>query len=106
MLLISPPWTDLAAALSGKLQTDEAHRILYATDASVYRELPLAVAFPRSEADVVACIRFAAKHKIAVTPRAGGTSLAGQAIGAGLVVDVSKYLTKILEINIQENYVV
>ena len=98
------PWDLLADRLDGELYDDATHRILYATDASVYRELPRAVAVPRSEADVVACIRFAAEHRLPVTPRAGGTSLAGQAVGAGLVVDVSKHLRKIVEIRPGEGY--
>lgn len=106
MPLPSPPWSDLAAAITGDLQTDEGHRILYSTDASVYRERPLAVVFPRSTADIVACVRFAGKHQVPLTPRAGGTSLAGQAIGGGLVVDVSRHLNNILEINEAEDYAV
>lgn len=102
----TPPWSELAASLAGELHHDEAHRILYATDASVYRELPLAVAFPASEADIVACVRFCARHKIGLTPRAGGTSLAGQAVGTGLIVDVSKHLRSILEINAEAGYAV
>ncbi len=99
-------WTFLRNTLTGELETGEPHRILYATDASVYREMPLAVAFPRSEADVVACVNFAREAGISITPRAGGTSLAGQAVGAGLVVDVSRYLTNILEIDTEAGYAV
>jgi FAD/FMN-containing dehydrogenase/Fe-S oxidoreductase len=106
MPLPSPPWSDLAAAITGDLQTDEGHLILYSTDASVYRERPLAVVFPRSTADIVACVRFAAKHQVPLTPRAGGTSLAGQAIGGGLVVDISRHLNNILEINEAAGYAV
>ncbi|MFK8164703.1 MAG: FAD-binding and (Fe-S)-binding domain-containing protein, partial [Lewinella sp.] len=106
MPLPSPPWSDLANAISGDLQTDEGHRILYSTDASVYREKPLAVVFPASTADVVACVQFAARHQLPLTPRAGGTSLAGQAIGSGLIVDVSRRLNNILEINETERYAV
>ncbi len=102
----NPNWQKLAQSLSGDLHQDEAHRILYATDASVYRELPAAVVFPRSEADIVACVAFAAEHDLPITPRAGGTSLAGQATGAGLVVDVSRYLRDIVEINTEEGYTV
>jgi FAD/FMN-containing dehydrogenase/Fe-S oxidoreductase len=100
------PWPNLARTLSGELCTDQLHRILYATDASVYRELPRAVAFPASEDDVLSCVRFAIKHQISITPRAGGTSLAGQAVGSGLIVDVSKFMTDILEINYEEGYAV
>ncbi|NJC26302.1 FAD-binding and (Fe-S)-binding domain-containing protein [Neolewinella antarctica] len=98
--------SDLARRLEGDLRTDEAHRILFATDASVYREKPLAVVFPKSEADIISCVEFAGTHNLPITPRAGGTSLAGQAVGAGLVVDVSKYLREIIEINIEESYAI
>jgi hypothetical protein len=99
-------WQKLARSLSGDLHIDEAHRILYATDASVYRELPTAVVFPRSEADIVACVAFAAEHSLPITPRAGGTSLAGQATGAGLIVDISRYLRDIVEINVEAGYAI
>jgi FAD/FMN-containing dehydrogenase/Fe-S oxidoreductase len=100
------PWSELAAVLSGELHRDEAHRILYSTDASVYRERPLAVVFPASEADLVACVRFCAQHKIGLTPRAGGTSLAGQAVGDGLIVDVSRHLRNIVEIDEEAGYAI
>ena len=102
----APPWSTLAAQLEGELETGELHRILYATDASVYRELPRAVAFPRSEADIVACVNFARQQRLPITPRAGGTSLAGQAVGKGLVVDVSRHLRQIIEINVEEGYAI
>ena len=102
----SPPWSDLAARLTGELMTDDLHRILYATDASVYRELPRAVAFPRSEEDIAACVAFCRDHRLPLTPRAGGTSLAGQAVGDGLVLDVSRHLRRVLEINTEEGYAI
>ncbi len=102
----SPPWQELADALTGDLVTDALHRILFATDASVYRSMPLAVVFPKDEADVIAVVRFAAQYQLAITPRAGGTSLAGQAVGEGIIVDVSRYMTQLLAINIEEGYVV
>ncbi len=100
------PWQKLAESIQGELHLDEAHRILYATDASVYRETPVGVVFPRSEEDIAACVRFAGTHGLSITPRAGGTSLAGQAIGSGLVIDVSRHLTRILEINTAEGYAI
>ncbi|WP_116106904.1 FAD-binding and (Fe-S)-binding domain-containing protein [Lewinella sp. IMCC34191] len=100
------PWPELSTRLQGELETDDLHRILFATDASVYRELPQAVAFPRSEADVVACVDFARTHGLSITPRAGGTSLAGQAVGAGLVVDVSRHMRDIIEINAEAGYAI
>ena len=101
-----PDWSLLANQLEGELETDDLHRILFATDASVYRELPTAVAFPASEEDIVACVKFAGHHGIPITPRAGGTSLAGQAVGSGLVVDVSRHLRAIHEINVKEGYAI
>ncbi|WP_116125231.1 FAD-binding and (Fe-S)-binding domain-containing protein [Lewinella sp. IMCC34183] len=101
-----PPWSELAARLTGELETDDLHRILYATDASVYRELPRAVACPRTEEDIVACVDFCRTHGIPLTPRAGGTSLAGQAVGNGLVLDVSRHLRRILEIDPRAGYAI
>ncbi|TYB76473.1 FAD-binding protein [Bizionia myxarmorum] len=78
---------------------------LYATDASVYRMLPLAVAFPMDEADIKILISFAQKHKTSLIPRTAGTSLAGQCVGTGIVVDVSKYFNQILSFNALEKTV-
>ena len=91
--------------IHGEVKTDSLSRILYSTDASAYREIPLAVAYPKDEADVQEIVRFAAKRHIDLIPRAGGTSLAGQVVGKGLVVDISKYMNRILEINKEEHWV-
>ncbi|NNE01884.1 MAG: FAD-binding oxidoreductase, partial [Eudoraea sp.] len=80
-------------------------KALYATDASVYRKTPLAVAFPKSEEDIRKLILFADQHGIGLIPRAAGTSLAGQCVGEGIVVDVSKHFTKILHLNKEEKSV-
>lgn len=85
--------------IHGEVRTDLLHRILYSTDASAYRETPLAVAFPKDETDVQEIVRYASRNHINLIPRAGGTSLAGQVVGKGLVVDISKYMNHILEIN-------
>jgi FAD/FMN-containing dehydrogenase/Fe-S oxidoreductase len=78
---------------------------LYATDASVYRQLPLAVALPKHEVDIQKIVKFANAQKISLIPRGAGTSLAGQCVGDGIVVDVSKYMNGILEINVEEHWV-
>ena len=96
---------DLTARLEGEVLTDETSRRLYATDASAYRELPLAVAIPRSESDLLELVRFAAKHRTSLIPRTAGTSLAGQVVGAGIVVDLSLHFQKILEVNPAERWV-
>lgn len=98
-------WNELKSKFAGDVFTGETMRILYATDASAYRELPLAVARPQHESDIIELIRFARKMKVTLIPRTAGTSLAGQVVGNGIVVDVSKYMTRILEINPQEKWV-
>ncbi len=96
--------TALKKSLNGDLFTDETTRRLYATDASAYREMPLAVAVPKNEEDLVRLIRFANENGTSVIPRTAGTSLAGQVVGAGIVVDVSKHFTKIIEVNAEEKW--
>ncbi|MFC2152090.1 FAD-binding and (Fe-S)-binding domain-containing protein, partial [Bacteroidota bacterium] len=96
---------ELAQNLKGDLYTDQKTRILYATDASAYRELPLAVARPKNKDDLKKLIAFAHSHNTSLIPRTAGTSLAGQVVGNGIIVDVSKYFTKILELNTQERWV-
>ena len=93
----------LIDSLDGDFQSDELYRSIYATDASVYRKKPLAVAFPKNESDLGKLIAFAKKNKISLVPRTAGTSLAGQCVGPGIIVDVSRYFTKILELNTEEN---
>lgn len=86
----------LEKKLKGELFFDNLHKTLYATDASVYRKIPLAVAYPKNAKDIKVLIAFAAKNNITLIPRTAGTSLAGQCVGDGIVVDVSKYFTDIL----------
>ncbi|MEM8523711.1 MAG: FAD-linked oxidase C-terminal domain-containing protein [Bacteroidota bacterium] len=95
----------LAQSLSGELYYDQLLRVLYATDASVYRELPLAVAIPKNKTDIQKLIAFAQERQTSLIPRAAGTSLAGQCVGNGIVVDISKHFTKILEVNEAEAWV-
>jgi FAD/FMN-containing dehydrogenase/Fe-S oxidoreductase len=96
---------ELGKRLGGDLSFDEVTRMLYATDASVYREMPLAVARPRNAADIRELVLFARKEKVSLIPRAAGTSLAGQCVGTGIVVDISRYMTEILEVNREEHWV-
>ena len=95
----------LARQLKGTLAYDDTLRTVYATDASAYRELPLAVAIPQSVSDLQKLIAFAREHRTALIPRTAGTSLAGQVVGSGIVVDVSQHFTQILEINADEGWV-
>ncbi|WP_017257175.1 FAD-binding and (Fe-S)-binding domain-containing protein [Pedobacter arcticus] len=95
----------LAKSLEGDLFWDQKTLILYATDASAYREMPLAVAIPLNIADLKKLITFVNQEKISLIPRTAGTSLAGQVVGNGIVVDVSKYFNQIIEVNPQEKWV-
>ena len=95
----------LASELDGELHSGQLMRRLYSTDASAYQEMPLAVAIPSSENDLRKLIDFANEHSVGLIPRTAGTSLAGQVVGNGIVVDVSRKFTKILEINADEQWV-
>lgn len=97
--------TELASKLKGDLFTDYPSRLLYATDASVYREVPLAVARPMDKEDIRTLIHFARKFNTSLIPRTAGTSLAGQVVGEGIVVDISKHMTKVLEISKDNKWV-
>lgn len=92
----------LSESLEGTLLYDELHKTIYATDASAYRIMPLAVALPKNEGDIIKLIQFANKNKISLTPRTAGTSLAGQTVGNGIIVDVSKYFTKIVSFDAEK----
>lgn len=81
-------------------------RKLYATDASAYREMPLAVAIPKTKEDLLKIIRFANEQKVSIIPRAAGTSLAGQVVGNGIVVDISEHFRDIIEVNVEERYAI
>ncbi len=95
----------LSRHLTGELKTDNAVRIIYATDASAYREMPLAVAIPKNQEDIKQLISFAQENGVSLIPRTAGTSLAGQVVGSGIVVDVSPFFTTILELNTSESWV-
>jgi FAD/FMN-containing dehydrogenase/Fe-S oxidoreductase len=95
----SSPWAALADRLRGDLLTDEVSRRLYASDASIYEELPAAVARPRDRDDCVALVEHAIRFGVPLIARGAGTSLAGQCVGSGLVVDTSRYMDRIIEID-------
>lgn len=96
---------ELAKQLEGDLFDDITIRTLYATDASAYREMPLAVAIPKNTDDIKKLIAFARQEKTSLIPRTAGTSLAGQVVGNGIIVDVSKNFTRIIELNTAEKWV-
>lgn len=96
---------NLNSQLQGELVNDNLHRIIYATDASAYRELPLAIIYPKSAEDIEKVVLFANQNNITIITRAAGTSLAGQVVGKGIILDVSKYMTSILELNKEEKWI-
>lgn len=95
----SVPLEGLEKQLEGKLFYDHTMRLLYATDASAYKEMPLAVAIPKTKKDIQKIIDFARQHNSSVIPRAAGTSLAGQVVGNGIIVDISQEFTKIISLD-------
>lgn len=95
----------LKTKLKGELHLDETTRRLYATDASSYRQIPLGVCYPQNDDDIKKLISFASENELSIIPRTAGTSLAGQVVGGGIVVDVSRTYTEILEVNTKEKWV-
>ncbi|MFT5377718.1 MAG: FAD/FMN-containing dehydrogenase/Fe-S oxidoreductase [Candidatus Latescibacterota bacterium] len=97
--------TGLREKIRGEVRFDEVARMLYRTDASIYEVEPLGLVVPSNEEDVVELVRLAAEHEVSILPRGGGTSLAGQSVGASIHVDFSKYMNQILELNVEERWV-
>ena len=93
---------DLESNLEGEVRFDRVSRSLYSTDASVYQMEPLGVVVPRSRADVVRAVQIAGRHACSITARGGGTSQAGQAVGAGLQLDTSKYFNRVIDISVND----
>ena len=89
----------------GGLFFDELSKVVYATDASAYREIPFGVAHPKTKGDLKQLIEFAKATNITLIPRGAGTSLAGQVVGDGLVIDFSRYFNRVLEVNVDEKWV-
>ena len=96
---------ELRQRLSGEVRFDPVSRMLYSTDASNYQIEPVGVVIPATQDDVLATIEVAARHGVPLLPRGGGSSLAGQTVGAALVIDFSKVLCKVLDVNVEEQYV-
>lgn len=95
----------LRTTFQERFENHAVSRILFATDASAYREIPLGVVFPETKEELFELVKIASEHKIPLIPRAAGTSLAGQVVGSGLVVDVSRFMNQILELNAEEKWV-
>src|SRR5262245_51759845 len=95
---------ELEAGFSGEIRFDQVSRALYSTDASVYQIQPLGVVVPKSREDILLAVRLCRKYQCPLTMRGGGTSQAGQAIGAGLQIDCSKYYSRVIEVNVEERW--
>ena len=105
MSTIQQALDELAKVFGGTIHQDQAMRVLYATDASAYRELPVAVVNPANEEDLIQLVKIAQNHRTSLIPRTGGTSLAGQVVGSGIVVDMSNHFNQLLEVNTEEKWV-
>src|SRR6188474_3737897 len=97
---------ELQKHFTGEIRTDTASRILYSTDASIYQIEPTGVLLPRTQEDLIAAVELAAKYQIPILPRGAGTSLAGQAIGETLILDCSRWLDAIVEVDPEQHYAV
>jgi len=95
-------FNSLKQSFSGKLFTDNLHRSIYSTDASVYQKKPKLVACPKNESDLVQLTKYATYHKYSLVSRAAGTSLAGQCVGSDIIVDIGRYFNKIINVNIHQ----
>jgi FAD/FMN-containing dehydrogenase/Fe-S oxidoreductase len=95
----------LKKEIKGEVLSDDYSLGIYATDASVYQILPVAVVLPREEKDVIKALKIAKEYAVSILPRGGGTSLAGQTVGHSMVLDFSKYMNQVLEFNLEERWV-
>ena len=95
---------ELASHIQGEVRFDALSRALYATDASVYQIYPLGVVVPKSRADILHTLAVCRRHGCSINMRGGGTSQAGQSIGAGIQIDTSKFYNRILEVNAKERW--
>lgn len=96
---------ELGRHVTGEVRFDKMTRMLYSTDASMYQIEPVGVVLPKNAEDVIAVVETANRHGIPVLPRGGGTSLAGQTVGKAIVMDFSKYMRDIIEVNEEEGWV-
>ena len=95
---------ELRKRVSGEVRFDAFSRVLYSTDASIYQMEPVGVVIPRGAEDVLATVEIASKSQVPILPRCGGTSLAGQTVNHAIVIDFSKYMNRVLEVNGEERW--
>ena len=90
--------------IEGEVRFDAYSKVLYSTDASLYQMEPIGVVIPRHKEDVTRTIQIAYDRDLPILPRGGGTSLAGQTVGQAIVIDMSKYMNEIIEVNVEEHW--
>ena len=90
--------------IEGEVRFDLYSKVLYSTDASIYQVEPIGVVIPRHKKDVLITIQIAYERNVPILARGGGTSLAGQAVGEAIIIDMSKYMDAIIEVNIEEQW--
>ena len=96
---------ELRRQVRGEVRTDDYSRMFYSTDASIYQVMPHGVLIPQTTDDVQAAVELAAKHGVPILPRTGGSSLAGQATNEALVIDMTRHMDQMLEVNTEESWV-
>ena len=94
----------LSDTLAGEVRFDLYSKALYSTDASLYQIQPIGVVIPKDKQDVIKTVQIASEHHVPILPRGGGTSLAGQSVGEAIVLDMSKYMNQLLEVNVAERW--
>ena len=94
----------LSDTLAGEVRFDLYSKALYSTDASLYQIQPIGVVIPKNKQDIIRTVQIASEHKVPILPRGGGTSLAGQSVGEAIVLDMSKYMNQLLEVNVAEHW--
>ncbi len=92
----------LKNSITGEVKTDSVTRVLYSTDASIHKIVPMGVVFPRNTDELISVVKLANQYNIPLIPRGSGSSLAGQAIGSGLIIDCSRYINRLVDINREE----
>jgi FAD/FMN-containing dehydrogenase/Fe-S oxidoreductase len=97
--------SDLGKRVEGDLRTDLYSRILYSTDASIYQVMPYGVLIPKTMEDVHAAVELAAQYRLPILPRTSGSSLAGQAVNEALVIDMTRHLDQVVEVNAEERWI-
>jgi FAD/FMN-containing dehydrogenase/Fe-S oxidoreductase len=97
---------DLKTSIAGEVHSDDVHKRIYSVDASIFEIKPLCITIPKNKEDLVAILQIAKKYDVEVIARGAATGITGGCLGYGLIIDLSKYFKHILEINIEENYVI